>query len=71
MVFNDDIPWNEKKDNVYYHNALTGISYGLDGEFINRVNLLHLQLNILIIFNTGLVTPWIGLNGRYYRRIFV
>jgi hypothetical protein len=37
-----DIPWDEKKDKVYFHGALTGISYGPDGEFINRLKLLHL-----------------------------
>lgn len=40
----NNIPWEEKKPTVYFHGALTGRPYGPNGEYKDRLKLMHLSV---------------------------
>ena len=40
----NNISWEEKKPAVYFHGALTGKVYGENGEYINRLKLMHMSV---------------------------
>jgi len=39
----NNIPWEEKKAQVYFHGALTNVAYDENGEYINRLKLMHMS----------------------------
>lgn len=38
----NNIPWREKKNQVYFHGAITGEAYDFFGNFSGRLKLMHL-----------------------------
>ena len=39
----NNIPWDHKKSQVYFHGALTGQAKDENGNYINRLKLMHLS----------------------------
>jgi len=46
--------WEEKKAQVYFHGALTNVAYDENGEYINRLKLMHMSDQNLDLIYFGL-----------------
>ena len=38
----NNIPWDQKKEQLYFHGAITGEKFDKDGNFINRLKLMSI-----------------------------
>ena len=59
MCINDNnVPWEQKVDKVYFAGKLTGWTYDEDGKYINRLKMVHIATENPDMFEVHPTNPY-------------